>query len=157
MITAPLHHDIPNPPFQRALLGAAGLFAIIIAPVELWRGVWPLNLTTPFFAFLILGAWSVGGAFVWAGLLTPAVDLRMDRESLTVDRTYLWGSTREVTPARMVTSIAVEVSTSSDGPDTYCAVIRTLRGGVYHSRPMGTRAAAENLVREFGDALGFTG
>ena len=55
-----LHYDLPNTNFQRAIFTVAGLFALIICPYELWRGVWPLNFTSPFFGFIMFGGMSVG-------------------------------------------------------------------------------------------------
>ena len=48
MTEAPLIHDTPFPLPVRIVLCAVGVFIFVIAPYELWRGVWPLNGLTPF-------------------------------------------------------------------------------------------------------------
>jgi hypothetical protein len=152
-----LHHDVPNPLFQRVLLSGAGLFALVVSPYELWRGVWPLNLTTPFFAIIMFGGMGVGAALLWAGMFSPGIDIRMDSENLIIESRTPFGAKREIIPAQSVTAIEIEVSPSSDGPDSYHAVILTRQGRKVASRPMGSRQAADRIAEEFRSALGFNG
>lgn len=49
-------------------LVVAGATAAIATVVGLGRGVWPLNVTSPFFAIIIAGAVAVGLVFVLGGL-----------------------------------------------------------------------------------------
>lgn len=67
-----LQLDIPAPALRVGLV-AIGAFVVSIATWELYRGVWPLNATSPFFLCLILGAWSVGVPAIWGGLTGPAI------------------------------------------------------------------------------------
>jgi hypothetical protein len=66
-------HDASAHPAQRAGLVAIGTFVVVIATWELYPGVRPLNTASPFFLFLILGAWSVGMPVLCGGLTGPAV------------------------------------------------------------------------------------
>ena len=52
----------------RVMCVAAGAFAVVMPLWELGRGLWPLNIATPFFAIIIGGAGYVGFQFVRAGL-----------------------------------------------------------------------------------------
>ncbi len=63
-----LIHDVPMPSFLRILLVGMGIFAVVMPALELRRGVWPLNILTPFFAVIIIGAWSVGFSALKGGL-----------------------------------------------------------------------------------------
>ena len=57
--TDKLVHDIYFPMALRVILGSIGAFFFCIAPYELWRGVWPLNVMSPFFGLLmLLQAWA---------------------------------------------------------------------------------------------------
>ncbi len=70
--TQELVHAVPFPLFLRGVILAMGLFAIVVPTWELGRGVWPLNGTTPFFAFMIAGSWFIGCVAASAALLRPS-------------------------------------------------------------------------------------
>ena len=145
---------LPHPPFARVILTLAGLFALIIAPHELLRGVWPLNLLSPFFGIIMLGGMSVGAAFVWAGLAAPAVTLLFRQGRLEVKRQYLYGTRRSTIPASYIEAVVVLESQSSDGPNDWHAVIRVAGHAPTGSRPLATKAAAEKLAEDFRRKLG---
>lgn len=149
-----LHYDLPNTNFQRAIFTVAGLFALIICPYELWRGVWPLNFTSPFFGFIMFGGMSVGAGIVYAGAFTPSVDYRFSRGFLVVDWRYLWGGTRQTLRAADIMAITVERREQMEGPDDWYAVIKLTAGRPLWSRPLSTKEAAERQAAEFRLALG---
>jgi len=68
-----LRHDIPMHVAKRPFFGLAGLFCIVMPTWELYRGVWPLSVASPFFLFIILGAYAVGIPLVYAAIFSPAV------------------------------------------------------------------------------------
>lgn len=144
---------LPHPTSVRVVLTLAGAFVLVVAPMGLWRGVWPLNMTTPFFAALLIGSMTVGAAFVSGGLLTPSVKLRFGPGRIEVDRSYPWGSSVQVIRADEIEEFAVEEQATSDGPDEWYAVLRFASRPPIRSRPLGTRAAAEAQLGEFQTAL----
>lgn len=144
---------LPHPTWVRIVLTLAGAFVLVVAPMGLWRGVWPLNVTTPFFAALLFGSMAVGAAFVSGGLLAPSVRLRFGPGRIEVDRSYPWGSSGQVIRSDEIEEFAVEEQTTSDGPNEWYAVLRLRGRPPIRSRPLGTRAAAEGQLGEFRTAL----
>jgi hypothetical protein len=144
---------LPHPWPVRAALTLAGGFVLLIAPWELWRGFWPLNLTSPFFAIFLIGGMSIGAAFVWAGLAAPSSTLRFSPGLLEIELVTPWRKALRTVPAVDIDGFEVEESPSSDGPDEFFAMIRTRSGQPVRSRPLGSRAAAERQLAEFRRAL----
>ena len=100
----PLRIEIPAPSAIRVLFVAMGLFVIGIAVHELWRGVWPPNIGSFFFLFMIFGACTVGvpiirgGLFGWAatwevtpGLISIALSNPFKRRLLRLDERDVLG------------------------------------------------------------------
>jgi hypothetical protein len=145
---------LPHPPFVRVMLTLAGLFALFIAPYELLRGVWPLNIASPFFGFIMLGGMSVGAVFVYSGLAMPSATLVFHEGSLEVHRKYLHTMRSSLIRAADIDSIDIVESPSSDGPNDWHAVIRAAGHDPIGSRPLSRRAAAEELAEIFRSKLG---
>lgn len=144
---------VPFPGFVRLILVAGGAFALVMAPYELWRGVWPMNVTSPFFGIIILGAVGVGAAAVVAGLFAPAVRLRFLPGMIEVTQTNPWGESSWLVRAGDIEAFTVEEHESSEGPTTWCAVIRWSGGRPIRSRELSSREAAERQLAEFKAAL----
>ena len=140
---------LPYPLIARVIATCAGAFALFIAPYELWRGVWPLNLTTPFFAFILVGGMSVGANFVWAGLAGSSAVLRFEIGSIELETRNVWGKTSRRIHADEIAAFEVKEQQNSDGPNDWYAVIRTTSGSPIASRPLSTREAAERQLAEF--------
>lgn len=145
---------LPHPAITRAILTLTGLFALIICPYELLRGVWPLNVLSPFFGFIMLGGMSVGATFVWAGLAAPSGRLVFQNGCLEVYQTYLHGTRRGLVQAADIEAVEVKESASSDGPNDWYAVIRVCGQKPIGSRPLRTKDAAEKLAEVFRHKLG---
>ena len=145
---------LPHPTVARVIMTVGGVFALIIAPYELWRGVWPVSMLTPFFGFIMLGGMSVGAAFVWAGLIAPAMRLVFSHGLLEVHWKFLFGTRRSTFRAVDIQSIDVIEDSNSDGPNDWRAVIRLAGSTPLHSRPLGTKETAEKLADTFREKLG---
>ena len=154
MTAETLYYDLPNPKFQRVIFTIAGLFVLIICPYELLGGVWPLNITSPFFGFIMLGGMSVGAGVFYAGTFTPSLDYTLSNGFLTVDWHYLWGDTRQTFRTVDIKSITVESRSQMEGPDDWYAVIKLIDSSFLASRPLSTKDAAERQAAEFKAALG---
>lgn len=140
---------LPHPSFARVIMTAGGLFALIMAPYELWRGVWPLNITSPFFGFIMLGGMSVGAGFLYGGLIAPSGSMRFSPGLIEVSRSFLWGTSRTVIRIDDIERFEVEESQNSDGPNDWYAVIRLKGRQPLGSRPLATKEAAEKQLSEF--------
>ena len=144
---------LPHPMFARVVMIAGGLFALIMCPWELWRGVWPLNLTSPFFGFIMLGGMSVGAAFLYAGLIAPSAKLRFSPGMIEIGFDYLFGQTRQRVRTDDIEAFEIEERYASEGPNDWYAVIRLKAGKPITSRPLATKEAAEKCLAEFRAAL----
>jgi hypothetical protein len=115
----------------------------------LWRGVWPLNITSPFFGFIILGGMTVGAGVLYAGLISPSGKLVFENQTITAERHFLWGKTRQVIRQVDIEHIETEERYSSEGPNDWYGVILLKNGKDLTSRPLQTKAAAERLVGQW--------
>lgn len=140
---------LPHHTISRIIFTCAGLFALIMAPYELWRGVWPLNITSPFFGFIILGGMTVGTGVLYAGLIAPSGKLIFENGFIFVERHFLWGKTKQVYRNNDISSISTRRQDQSDGPDDWYAVINLSGASALNSRPLGSEAAAQKLAKEF--------
>ncbi len=140
---------LPHHTISRIIFTCAGLFALIMPVYELWRGVWPLNFASPFFGFIILGGMAVGAGVTYAGLIAPSGALIFGKETITIERDFLWGKTRQVFRNGDISSISTRRQDQSDGPDDWYAVININGAPALNSRPLGTEAAAQKLAEEF--------
>ena len=119
---------LPHPAVARVIYTIVGLFALVMPPCELLRGVWPLNFATPFIGFIMLGGMSVGAVFVYAGLAAPSAKLVFHEDYLEVHRKYLH--------------------------TTRSSIIRAAGHDPIGSRPLGRQSAAEELGEVFRSKLG---
>lgn len=145
---------LPHPAFKRVILTLAGLFALIIAPYELWRGVWPPSVLSLFFGFIMLGGMSVGSVFVYAGLAAPSGKLVFRDGFLEVHQVFLRGTRSRFISAADIEAVGIEESVSSDGPNDWYAVIRAASHDPIGSRPLAKRESAEELAEVFRRKLG---
>lgn len=144
---------LPHPWLVRALLSVAGAFVLLITPYELWRGVWPLNVTTPFFGFMIAGGMSIGATAVWAGLWAPSAALTFSPGRIDIELRNPWGVHRRTVRSEEVLAFEVEEQENSEGPNSWYVVIRTRTGQPVRSRPLDSRAAADKQLAEFRHAF----
>lgn len=147
-------YTLPHPTFARIIMTAGGLFAVIMAPYELWRGVWPLNITSPFFGFIMLGGMSVGAGVLYVGLIAPSAKLRFALGLIEIQYDYLVGQSRQIIRGSDIEGFDIEERYNSDGPNDWYAVIKLKTGKRVTSRPLGTKAAAENCLAQWQKLVG---
>lgn len=144
---------LPHPAFVRIILMLAGALALVMAPYGLWRGVWPPNIFSPFFGLIMIGGMAVGAAFLYGGLIAPAVCLTFSPGVIEVSLIYLWGQSHKTIRADDIEEFLVELVEDSDSGDRWHATIKLKHGRPIMSRPLGTREAAERLLDDFKTAL----
>ncbi len=149
-----LLHDVPFPKVLRIGLCAAGVIVVFLVTYELWRGVWPLNLTSPFFAIIVFGGWLVGFAVFLAGLLTGPKIYEFRLGEFTVSETLFRRTKRKSYPVAEIANLKTITDTSSDGPDVYYVEITTTSGAIHKSRMFDTVVTARKFEAEFRRALG---
>lgn len=149
-----LLHDVPFPMALRIVLCAVGVVIAVLVTYELGRGVWPLNLTSPFFAMIILGGWSVACAAFTAGMFTMPTLYEFRRGSLTVSKTWFRTPRRRTYVVADLAALTCRVQESSEGPDMHFVEISTRSGDVFKSRMFDTETTARKHEAEFRRALG---
>lgn len=141
-----LRHRIPVPMALRIFLVVAGLFVIVIATTELYRGVWPANVTSPFFLFLILGAWLVGIPIAWAGLFGPATLWTVGPGRIVIERKRLFGRVRrDVLDRNDEFRFEIVEKEAMEGDPTWIVVLATPDARRFETGEFHSRAAAERL------------
>ncbi|MCT7662621.1 hypothetical protein [Shinella kummerowiae] len=139
-------HRVPVPLALRIFLVAAGLFVIFVATWELYRGVWPFNFASPFFLFLILGAWSVGGPVAWAGLNGASGLWIVGPGRITIERKRPFLKLRQdVFGDDDGMRLEVVEMEAMEGDSTWSVVLIAADGRRFETRELRTRAAAERL------------
>ncbi|WP_421594726.1 hypothetical protein [Shinella sp. M27] len=142
-----LRHPVPVSAALRMFFLATGLFVIVIATYELHRGVWPINIASPFFLFLILGAWSVGGPIAWAGLTGPSTLWKIGQGRIVIERKQPFRRLQSDVFAQGDGSrLVIAEHESMDGDPTWSVVLAAADGRRFETRRLQTRVAAEGLL-----------
>lgn len=144
----------------------AGAFAIGMTLWELGRGLWPLNIASPFFAVIVGGACYVGVQFIRAGLSDWGDSWTYSAHTIVVQR-RAWGrSTSTRLSATNVAAIEVRRSEDSDHDDAPWQVVIVPRstfsglaatagpGGVFDAGSYGSQAYAERVRCALHEHLG---
>ena len=138
-----LRHDIPMNVTKRLFLGLAGLFCIVMPTWELYRGVWPLSVASPFFLFIIFGAYAVGIPLVYAAIFSPAVRWIVRRGRIDIVlRNPIFLRRHHVLPGDIASFSLRTIEWDSGGP-TYTVVLTTVNGERFETRDFGTSKTAE--------------
>lgn len=146
-------HEVPFPLFQRGIFLVFGLVPVILAPYELWRGIWPPNILTPFFGLLVFVAVSLGGTMIRGALFGASAVLEFRRDSLTVIERTPFGQTTSHYDAADIADIRVVRIESSEGPDEWAVTIVLYNGRKLPSRHFGSEERAMREAADFRSAL----
>ncbi len=149
-----LVHDIPVPVALRVVLCAVGAFFAFIAPYELWRGVWPLNIGSPLFAMFIIAGWSGAFVVISMGLFSAPTTFEFRAGELAVSETMFWKTKRKTYPVAEIFGLKSVAQLESDGPDRYYVEISITTGDIFKSRMFDTLLTAQKFEAEFRRALG---
>jgi hypothetical protein len=149
----PFRIEMPEHPVVRLLFIAFGIFIIGISIYELGRGVWPPNVTSPFFLFLILGACTVGGSTILGGLFGWSTTWDIAPGVITISlRNPFQRKVVSLKPSDVLDLRVVERD-SSEGENTW-AVQLTTSTDRFRTYDLSTRKAAEDLLGQVNRALG---
>jgi hypothetical protein len=140
-----LRHEIPVHPVLRLVLMAVGLFVVAISMRELHRGVWPLNITSPLFVLIIVGAFAVGVPAFLAGLTGYAMAWRVAPGRIDIDRRNPFRARRDSFTPYEIAGFAVRERTSSEGDSTWVVAMTTTGGARYETRDFGSEQTAQRF------------
>lgn len=146
-------HEVPFPLFQRGMFLVFGLVPTILAPYELWRGIWPPNILTPFFGLLVFVAVSLGVTMIRRAVFGASAVLEFRRNQLTVIERTPFGQTTSRFEVADIADIRVVRIESSEGPDEWAVDIVPHNGRKLASRHFGSEERALREAADFRSAL----
>ncbi|MGB6117463.1 MAG: hypothetical protein WBF87_04515 [Mesorhizobium sp.] len=136
----------------RLALVAVGLFVICITIYELGGGVWPINIASAFFLFMIFGAISVGGPIILAGMFGWDEEWITEPGRITIARRNPFRAETIRIATEHIDSLTVIEREQSEGPNTF-AVVLLAGARRFQSRDFGSREAAERHRDEITAAI----
>lgn len=138
---------LPFPGLFRLFLGGFGVLTCVWPTWDLWRGVWPPNLFTPFFGILLGGAWSIGLAMIGAALFGPSRLWRATPGLLELETRALFGPPRRrfLCPDDDPRFLTERVEDDEGGPPRWRLMVIAREGGREEIWTFATQAAAETL------------
>lgn len=137
------------PSWTRVIVVALGLGVIGLPVWELGRGVWPLNITSPFFLLIILGACTLGVPAIIGGLTGWADSWTIVAGRIEIERRNPFTKRRFVFVPADVSSIEVVEHEAMEGENTYSVVLVANSVDRYNApRRLSTRTFAEELAEE---------
>lgn len=149
-------HEVQQPLILRLIFVVAGAFAIIISVWELWRGIWPLNVTTPFFGLIVAGAFMVGGNFILAGLFGQALSWHVTPGFVEIEARAPLRRKRVRYGLADIEGFSIREHDWDSGPATWSVVMVTRDGQRYETRSFGNRTTAEKLRSDIATLSGYS-
>jgi hypothetical protein len=132
-----------TPAFLRWGLGGFGLAIALVALLELWRGVWPISVVTPFFGLLLGIGVCAGGGLMLGALFGPDEEWSITPGRLTIRQSLRGTGTRLDFGPAQIASISVETHDWDSRPASYYLAIRLVTGKLLKSPEFGTKAKAQ--------------
>ncbi len=140
------------PPLLRVALGVAGALCIAIATWQLRHAILQPGWWTLFFGIMLLGAWAVGGSFLWAALLGEEQLWRFAKGELIIQRrSALRRVQTRIDRADVARTHVAEIVWDSR-PPTFNVVLHLRNGRRFETADM-SRATAEALEARIRRAL----
>jgi hypothetical protein len=142
------------PAWTRVIAIALGLVAVGLPAWELWRGVWPPNIFSPFFLLIILGACAVGVPAIVGGLTGWADRWTIEPGRIEIERRNPFTTRRLVFAPTDIGAIEVVEHEAMEGDNTFSVVLATTWGDRYDApRRLSTRKFADELAEEIKHSL----
>ena len=116
-----VNHALPT--VLRVVLMVFGLAIVVWPAWDLRQALWPVNVLTPFFAVIVMGAMTVGLGFLAFGVYGESIRWTYAPRTLLVHR-RAWGRETVVrVGARDVKAIEVRRIDNSEGADTWLVFV----------------------------------
>jgi uncharacterized membrane protein len=150
----PIVHEVPFPIFMRVIMCAIGSVPLVMGPYELWRGVWPINVTTPFFGLMIVASLMAAAVMIGTGLFKPNSRLTFSPGLMVVEERFPFNSRiSKVVNSEIVSIAPLRVEQMEDG-DVWPVEITLKSGKRFNSLRFDSEATAKKHADEFKQALG---
>lgn len=143
-----MRFNAPVHPVLRIAFVALGIFIATIVVYELGGGVWPPNIASPFFLFMILGAFSVGVPVALGGMFGWESDWTIRHGEIAIDqRNPFRTRTIRLREADVLRFDVVEVE-NSEGPNDWAVMLQPARDRPIEMRRLQSLKAAEAFKAE---------
>ncbi len=142
---------LPTP--LRLVLGAAGLFCILMPTWDLGRATLQLGWWTPFFGTILIGAWCVGGMFLAAAIIGEAQRWQFRSGELTLSRKTLLWRTTEIIRGNDVERTEIRKVEWDSRANSFSVVLRLKSGREFETPDYSTHQVAEDMKKRIGRAL----
>lgn len=133
------------PLLLRLFFGAAGLFTIITPVWEFRQAFLHPNWLSLFFGAMVLGAWSVGGAFVAAAIFGEEQRWRVEDGKITIYRCSALRRWTTIALKADICETTIKETTWDSGPNTFSVVLRLKSGDEFETQGHEKRTNAEAL------------
>ena len=144
----PLTIDMRVPNAIRVLTIVMGAFIISIVVWEFGPAVWPINITTPFFLFMILAALTVARPTILAGLFGHSDLWTVEKGRLTVDRDNWFGTEKLVFTPEDIEQFNVTEVEAMEGENTWKVVMWARGWRKFETYDLQSKTGAERMRDE---------
>lgn len=143
-----MRFNVPLHPALRIIFIALGVFIATIVVYELGRGVWPPNIASPFFLFMILGAFSIAVPVAFGGLLGWESEWTIRRGEIVLgQRNPFRKRTIRFGEANVLRFDVLEVE-NSEGPNDWAVMLQPVKDRSVEMRRLQSVKAAEEFRAE---------
>lgn len=147
-----LEERLPAP--LRVVFALGGLLALVAPTLELGRGLWPLNIATPFFLIIIVGAAQVGLPMLAAAAADVGTRWTIESHALRIEFLAIgFGQDWRLHYAQGATA-SLQVDDEAHESRRCRIVVRNAEGRHWFSPPFETRAQAEAYLARVKARLG---
>jgi hypothetical protein len=143
----------PLPHVLRVVLGGVGLLAIVAPAWEFRHAFLHPSLLSLFFAFLTLGAWTVGGAFVAGAVVGEDQRWRVGEAEIEIERRNLFRRWTTCLRPGDVVDTAIKETEWDSSPNTFAVALTTRDGVTFETAGVEKRANAEAVERRLRGVL----
>lgn len=147
-----LANSFPTP--LRVVLGTIAAICAGLLVTELWPGIWPPTMLTPFFGLIVLGGLSVCGTMVVGCVFGSTMQVRLQDDGAHIVHVSPLGVRRERLNRGSLAGTSVERSARDDGPDVFRVVLVLGNGRTIRLPEMPSREAADEAAGRFMTVLG---
>jgi hypothetical protein len=152
---APIEVSTYLPGVLRIALAVIGAGVCILLVWELWRGLWPPNVFSLFFAVIVFGGVSVGLTFVAGAVLAPNVRWKFTRGAVTVEAELNGENETHTFTRRSFSEVKIVEVSNDSGPDTFrldCTLMDPTQAGRLFGRHRSRLATLMFIVSPFRSA-----